>query len=246
MGFLDRLIGGANRAAEPLQSAPVFVDHQARAGDRLAEGGTPTNGRIVGIRRDLDDGTDRQTFAVEVEGRRHGIQATVSPLGRLRLGLPVMVRVDGGKDAVFDWAAMAAAWGLDPGSPNQKSRRKAPADGIEDSALDSRVQRRLKKWHADTATVVSVERCTAFGMATENWDVHLRLADGRTAMSAKDHVPFYAHWYAVPGASVPVAVDPGGPGQAVVDWVAVALAGTGQGPVAFDDPPPPGSIAALT
>jgi len=245
MGLLDKLIRGVNRAAEPVQSAPIFVDHQARAGDRLAEGGTRTNGRIVGIKRDLDDGTDRQTFAVEVDGRRHAIQARVPALGRLRLGLPVMVRVDGGKDAVFDWAAMAAAWGIDPGAPNQKSRRRAPADGIEDSALDGRVQRRLKKWTPGTAEVTAVERCTAFGMPTENWDVHLRLADGTSTISAKDHVPFYAHWYAVPGASVPVAIDPGDPGQAVVDWVAVALAAQTQ-PAAFDDAPPPGSIAALS
>jgi hypothetical protein len=159
-------------------------------------------------------------------------------MSRLRLGLPVIVRTDGKKDAVLDWEAMCEAWGIPHMMAAQRSLRKAPDDGIIDTALDTRVQSRLKKWPRSTAVLTGFERCTAFGMTTDNWDVHLRLSDGQMVTSGKDNVPFYAHWLAVPGAEVPVAVEGD---RAVVDWPAAALAVPG--PVDFEATPPPGSIA---
>jgi hypothetical protein len=99
-----------------------------------------------------------------------------------------------------------------------------PADGIVDTALDARVQRHLKKWLPTPATIVSVQRCTMLGMPTLNWDVELRLPDGRSAMSTRDEVPSYAQWDAAPGAVVPAVIDPKDSGRASIDWPAFALA----------------------
>jgi hypothetical protein len=242
VGLLDKLIRGVNWAAEPVQDVQVFYDRKAVAGDRLAEGGTPTNAQIVGIKRDLNDG-DRYFIALEVAGERHGLQIrfTVAGMSRLRLGLGVMAKTDG-KDVVLDWDAMTTLWGIDAGMTTQRRQRKAPRDGIEEKALDMRVEKRLKTWTPGTATITRLEPVFAMGMATENWDVHLQLPDGTASLSARDNIPFYARWYAAPGTSVPVATDPADPTKAVVDWRTVALAGT---PGDLADRPPEGSAAAL-
>ena len=160
----------------------------------------------------------------------------------MRLGLPVVVKADDGR-AVFDWAAMAAAWGLDEESAGQDSLRKPPDDGIHDSALDAHVQRHLKKWPPVSATIVSVARTTMFGLQTVNFDVELELLDGSRSLSKRDEVPSYAQWWATPGAVVPAVVDPGDTSKASVDWPAFALAKVDD--VGFDDDPIDGSIAAL-
>ena len=69
---------------------------------------------------------------------------------------------------------------------------------------------------------------------------------GRRGEAADDgaDVPFYARWIAAPGAGVPVAVDPGDPARAVVDWAAAALECAARAG-GLGDAPPPGSIAAL-
>ena len=89
---------------------------------------------------------------------------------------------------------------------------------------------------------MSLQRCTAMGMPTLNWDVELRLPDGRTALSKRDEVPSYAQWDAAPGAVVTAVIDPKDPDRASIDWPAFALAQFDV--VGFDDDPPPGSIAA--
>jgi hypothetical protein len=57
-----------------------------------------------------------------------------------------------------------------------------------------------------------------------NWDVELRLPDGRSAMSTRDEVPSYAQWDAAPAAVVPEVLDPKDSGRASIDWPAFALA----------------------
>jgi hypothetical protein len=118
-----------------------------------------------------------------------------------------------------------------------------PDDGIDDTALDVRVQRHLRKWSPVGATVMSVTRTSMFGLQTVNFDVELELADGTHALSKRDNVPSYARWWAAPGAVVPAVVDPDDITRANVDWRAFALSKVEE--VGFDDAPIEGSIAAV-
>jgi hypothetical protein len=79
-------------------------------------------------------------------------------------------------------------------------------------------------------------------MPTQNWDVELRLSDGRMASSKRDAVPSYAQWDAAPGAVVPVVISPKDETRASVNWPAFTRAQFDA--VGFDDDPPEGSIAA--
>lgn len=212
---------------------------------KLEASGRAANGVITGIRFSLNDDTTRKDFAVTVlDGgplRRIGVRTHPTVAHRLRLGMPVVVRLDGNR-GVLDWGAMSDAWGLPAGSFPQESLRKPPDDGMEDTALDARVQRRIKKWQPVDATIVSLTRCSVMGIPTVNWDIQLRLPDGRTALSSRDAVPSYAQWDAALGVVVPAVVDPGDASKASVNWPAFALARFDA--VGFDDDPPPGSIAA--
>ena len=245
MGFLDKFINGVNKVSDPFVGLTYFTDPSIARADRLASAGAAANGRIVGIRRELADTIEQQVYAIEVDGldgpSRFGVQVGDAAQIRLRLGLPVLVRTDD-KRAVLDLASMFGAWEVPGGDAIQRIRRKAPGDGIDDGALDARVQRRLKRWTPATAVIASIDPVTMLGMATENWDVRVTLADGTTSLSKKDQVPTYAAWWARPGAEVPVVVDPEDPSACAIDWPAVAAHAP---PAAIDEDPPEGSIAAL-
>ncbi|MCB0957982.1 MAG: DUF3592 domain-containing protein [Acidimicrobiales bacterium] len=248
MGLLDRLTRGVNAAAEPVQRATVLVDPRLSAADRRAQAGAAANGRIVGVARALDDDVTHHRYAVEVTtpsgAERYGIEVLGHARSHLRLGLPVIVRLEGSK-AVFDLEALCAAWGIVEDTTGQRSLRKAPPDGVDDKALDWRVQRRLRRWAPARATITALSRRSVLGVGTENWDVELRLDDGTTSTSAGDAVPAYAHHLAAPGAEVPVAVDPADRSKAAVDWPAAAVEEADRGAVSLADEPAPGSIAAL-
>lgn len=246
MGLLDRLIRGVNRAAEPVQRATTLTDGSLARAEAVAASGVAVNGAIVGIRRTSNDGQDEQILAVAVgrgtdEPQRYAIEVGRAAQARLRLGLPVAVRVDG-RSAALDWAAMCEAWGIRPVEPLQRSKRRPPHDGIQDEALDWGVQRRLKKGTPGRATITSLERRHVLGMASESWTIQLRLPDGSTAATGADEVPRYAAWYAAPGAEVRCASDPADPTKVTIDWPAVALEGAAT--ARFEDPPPTGSVAA--
>jgi hypothetical protein len=223
----------------------VALDPANRRVRKLEAQGTPANGVITGIRFSVNDTTTRKDFAVSVprEGGvlRFGIRTQPMEAHRLRLGVPVVAKVDGDR-GVLDWEAMRAAWDLGDQFLSQESIRRPPDDGIVDTALDARVQRHLKKWTPVEATITSLERCSVMGMPTLNWNIELRLADGGTAVSKSDEVPSYAQWYAVPGAVVAAVVDSKDTSRASIDWPAVALGQVAD--VGFDDDPPPGSVAA--
>jgi hypothetical protein len=188
--------------------------------------GAQGHATVVGIEYRLDDGTTKRYLAVSDGTRTSGIEVAHGPAAahaRLYLGAAVRIRGD-----VLDEPEIA-----------QKVRRKPPAPGVTDKAVDWGDQRKLKQWTPHRATITGLSRRGT----TLNFDVALRLDDGAEVVAAKAEIPFYAAWFAAPGAEVPVAVD--GP-RAVVDWAAAANepdrpAG---GP---DDPPPAGSAAeALT
>jgi hypothetical protein len=243
MGFLDRL----NRAAGDVVQ-PVFSDPSFKRGDRVLERGEQISGRIVGIERKLDGGNDTELFAFEATTLRGplraGARVRTDRMERLRLGMPVLLRGDDSGHAVLDWPAMSAGWGFGEGNVSQKLLRKPPDDGIREAALDMRVERRLKKGTPARATVTALERRTLMGLALENWNIALALADGRSVATAGDQVPFYVSWFVVPGAEVPVSLDPKDQGRATIDWAALALE-QAQAAGAMNDPPPAGSVADL-
>ena len=142
-------------------------------------------------------------------------------LARLRLGVEVLVRHSDGDAVVLDWPAMCARWGV-ADEPAQKRRRKPPAEGVTDKAVDWADQRRLKKWTPRRATITALSRRDSVMGPTLNFDVALRLDDGAQAVAGNTEIPFYAAWLAAPGAELPVAVDPKDPAKAVVDWAAAA------------------------
>ena len=245
MGLLSWL----NRHGQQIVD-PDFVDPGFKRADRAAEKGAAAGATIVGIEQKLDDSTTNRFVAVAVPTangtRTAGVQVMGGPMqafARLRLGVEVLVRHDEGDKVVLDWPAMCARWGI-ANEPAQKLRRKPPAEGVTDKAVDWGAQRRLKKWTPARATITAITRRTsAFGMS-DNFDVALELAGGGRALAGNTEIPFYAAWLAAPGAEVPVCVDPKDPAKAVVDWAAAANE-PGRSPGRLDDPPPDGSAAAL-
>jgi hypothetical protein len=248
MGFLDRIIDGVNAAARPAQDlgGELTRDRSLARADDLAAQGEVVYGTIVGIRRKLEDSTERHFYAVDVpfaDGtRRFGIEVMGKVRSRLRLGLPVIVRTDGDK-AVFDLAAMCAAWGIAASDGSQRAERSAPDPGIKDTALDMRVERHLNTWTRANATITGLERRTVLGVLTDNWDVHLQLADGVACTSPKDAVPHYAMWFAAPGTAVQAVVDPQQPERAAIDWPELAQRWASV-PAVFEHAPTSGSVAA--
>jgi len=243
MGWLKRAASAIN-GVDPAADLTIALSPSIRRVRRLEERGTSANGVITGIRFTLQGETTRKEFAVTVlEGptRRFGVRTQPVLAHRLRLGVPVVARLEGDR-GILDWDAMAVAWGLGDAVLAQDSIRKVPDEGIVDTSLDARVQKRLKKWSPTEATIVVLRRRSVLGMPTGNWDIDLQLPDGQRAVSSRDAVPSYAQWYAVPGAVVPAVVDPGDRSRASIDWPAFALAHFDT--VGFDDAPPPGSIAA--
>ena len=249
MGFLDRVIGAVNKVGTPIDSLTDTIGpSRYKKGQDLESGGRSVAGRIAGIERKLDDGQDTELFALEFTGPDGpvvaGARIRTRGMERLRLGMPVLLRVDDDGRAVLDWQALCARWGIEFAEPAQRSLRSAPDPGVTDTALDMRVQRHLRKWTPARAKIVSLERRTMFGgVATQNWDLVLQLADGTTTKAGGEVVPFYAGWLAAPGADVPIVLDPKDPGKASVDWPAAANEVADRAG-ALDDAPPAGSIAA--
>lgn len=247
MGILDKLIGAVNRAGAPLQNAETIVDPRLRRGVDVVSDGESRQGRIVGIQRRPVGEATRTVFVVDVpagpaEGPlRFSTEVTsTSYLHRLRLGLDVPVRVDGDHGAI-DWQALTARWGIDAAEPGQRRHRSHPPEGIDDRDHPNATLRLLERGRRTTATIAALERVFVLGMPTVNWDVHLTLEDGSTALHRKEEVPPFAWWYTAPGVRVEVAVDEGDPSRVAVDWAALALAA---GPPRVDDAPPPGTLAA--
>jgi len=244
MGFLDKVIGAVNKVGTPIDSfTDTIVPSKYKKGDQVAEEGDPAEGRISGIERKLDDGTDTELFALEVGGELRGTRIRTGRMERLRLGMPVLLRVDDKGRAVLDWPAMCERWGVPAEFTAQRPLKSAPEPGVKDTALVMRVQSHLKKWNPARATIVHMERRTMFGgVTTQNWDVELELPDGSRTTASGEVVPFYAGWLAAPGAEVPVVVDPNEPGKASVDWPSAANEAADRAG-GLDDPPPPASVA---
>ena len=247
MGILDKVIGAVNRIGAPVQNTETMVDPRLRRGADVASDGQPRQGRIVGIQRRPVGEATQTVFVVDVPGGptedplRFSTEVTsTSYLHRLRLGLEVPVRVDGDRGAI-DWSAMAARWGIDAAEPGQRRHRKHPPEGIDDRDHPNATLRLLEHGRRSSATISSLERVFALGMPTVNWDLHLTLEDGSTAVRRKEEVPPFAWWCTAPEVRVEVAVDDRDPSRVAVDW-AVLVQGAAPGRV--EDAPPPNTLAA--
>lgn len=191
---------------------------------RLIERGERVPGVLDAVRlRAAGDGSEHEiglTVHAPSGTFRAGVrqQLFLSYGARARLGAEVLVLHLDGKVAV-DWPATLAQDGVVlPGNPPVIAGRtlKEPMPpGIHDDGLD---RKKLAQWPGTTATVLGAEQVFVMGMATTDLDVELRLADGRLVVKRKDYVPVYARHLAVPGAEVPVAVDPRKPERVVIDW----------------------------
>src|SRR5688500_4278502 len=249
MGLLDRVIGAINKVGTPIDSLTDTIGpSRYEKGQDLETGGRPVSGRIAGIERKLESGDDTKLFALEYTGPDGpvlaGTRIRTRGMERLRLGMPVLLRVDDDGRAVLDWKALCERWGIGFAEPAQRPLRSAPDPGVRDTALDMRVQRHLEKGAAARATIKSFERRTIFGgVTTQNWDMELQPAAGATPRAGGELVPFYASWLAAPGVDVPIVFDPDDPGTASVDWPAAANEAADRAG-GLDDAPPAGSIAA--
>ncbi len=249
MGFLDRVIGAVNKIGTPIDSLTDTIGpSRYKKGHDLERSGRQVAGRIAGIERKLEAGDDTELFALEFTGLGGpvlaGTRIRARGMERLRLGMPVLLRVDDDGHAVLDWQALCARWGIGFSEPAQRPLRSAPDPGVRDTALDMRVQSHLKRWTPARARITSLERRTVFGgVATQSWDVDRQLPDGAMARAGGELVPFYASWLAAPGVDVPIVLDPKDPGKASVDWPAAADEAADRAG-GLDDAPPAGSIAA--
>ena len=131
---------------------PVFADPGFKRADRALEKGAVAGATVVGIEQKFDDSTTNRFVAVAIPTangtRTAGVQVMGGPMqafARLRLGVEVIVRHDDGDAVVLDWPAMCARWGI-ANEPAQKRRRKPPAEGVIDKAIEWGAERRLKKW----------------------------------------------------------------------------------------------------
>jgi hypothetical protein len=249
VGLLDRVIGAVNKVGTPIDSVTDTIGpSRYKKGQAIERGGRSVAGRIVGIERKFEGSQDTEHFALEFTGPEGpvvaGTRIRTRGMERLRLGMPVLLRVDDDGRAVLDWKALCARWGIEFAEPAQRPLRSAPDLGVSDTALDMDVKSHLKNWTPARATIMSFERRTMFGgVTTQNWDVDLQLHDGATTRASGELVPFYAGWLAAPGVDVPVVVDPKDPGKATVDWPSAANEAADRAG-SLDDAPPAGSMAA--
>lgn len=264
MGLFAKLLRGADKVYQAKEDAEhaVFRDRSYDRAARIEAEGVSTEAIVVGIERAVVADDDTQaTITVEwtepAPGRGQILFRSLGLPMVIRLGGSVPVKVSH-EGVAYEGGAVLAHHGSSTVSPpnglsvaylrrsSSWSRRDpAPATrpdaGVVDRAVDQRVLEAWATWTPARATVVSFERASGFlGMPAVNWDILLRLQDGRSALSASDWVPAYAAFHVVPGADVPVVVDPDEPGQARVVWPALAAERAGG---SWRDPAPPGSVA---
>lgn len=251
MGFLRRLV----RRLRGHQ--PAAASTASGAGETAAR---PTaEGTITGIsiRPAADDDCtgDNSGTTCTLRISWHGPQlrhvgialnpgsAGAGSLDGLRLGEIVPLRVvpaDGGGDtALLDWAMLGKAWGGAHREPTQAGTQ-APQARLRDRTIETD---RAQTWTSHRGRIDSVQ--TAAGSsAADRWDIVVQYRDGSSRTSGATVVPFYAQWYAHPGAEVPTIIDPVDDSAVQIDWPALgaeheATAGR------WSDEPPVHSVAAI-
>ena len=149
-------------------------------------------------------------------------QALVTDPWRAPLGARVLARHLDGRVAI-DWPATLAEVGitLDGGLLAGKTLATTLEPGIDDDRT------RLDGYRRVTALVIASEPVEVMGTPNQNRRLTLRIEDDRsprTAVLAREHVPPYAAALPVPGARLPVAINPKRPDRVIVDWPSAAEA----------------------
>ena len=243
MGLFDKILHGADKVYDLKTDAEyaLFRDRRYDAAERLAAKGDPGVAIVTGIRGRFNDDTTDYVYRLEWndgEAREGAVRFGYAAPLSLRVGSEVRIRTDG-KAVVLDPEAMTAnpAAARDPGL----KKRSVPDIGVDDTALDMRVLRRLKKWTPDRGTIVSWEQTSVFGMPADNWNVVVTRSDGTTGSESRDNIPPYARWYVHPDSEVPIVFDPKDATSMQIVWPRVAEEHAGG---SWRTTPPDGSIAA--
>ncbi len=221
MSFIGDIVGDALGNLLPTGGS------RGRKLAKLVREGERLDGVIDGFRiREESDSGEKHWVSVEVRGPSGPFRATVRqrliPNAELAtLGTPVTVLHLDGRVAV-DWPGTLRARGIDPvGDPPviaDKTLKEPLPPGIDDGRSD---RKKLERGTPAEATVIGVEEVVVMGMPTQN--VHLDLdIEGRRVHVKRALVPRYAVHLVVPGAVLPVAVDPKKPDKVTIDWPTAA------------------------
>lgn len=226
------------------------IDLDEDEGNKALIRESPTvTGRITGLRygasrfRDDDNGGARLHVVVRVEW-----PGTPEPIGyRLDCGsenrnldisdlYPSSFRLGAGIDGIV------TSEGPKLPSDFPIKRDTAPQQGLSGGA-DVR-DSGSEKWPRALGTIVSWQNATKLGVTTTRRNITLRLPDGTLATTKASRVPAHVHAYVVPGAEVPVGLNPKNPAEAAIDWVTLAHERAEAGLAGhYADPAPEGSLA---
>ncbi len=213
-------------------------------------GAPRVTGRITGLRyragavRDEDDGAATKYVYLRVEW-----PGQPEPTGyRIDCGYenrsfdlsdryPTAFRLGAGIDAVVTPQGSALQTGY------SSRPDKAPATGLSGGA-DVR-DSGSEKWPLVLGTIVSWEKATKLGITTSKRNITVRLPDGTLATTKASRIPAHVHFYVVPGAEIPVGLNPKNPGEAAIDWITLAHRRAEAGEAGHStDAVPAGSLAA--
>jgi hypothetical protein len=220
--------------------------------EKILARGTQVPGRIVGIRvrwTHDDEPVRLDEYAVEAGGRVYGMRQRLDPADEVRLGQPVVVRVD--RDAaVIEWGTV--------GTFRWKALKRPPEPGIEDDS--DGLGKARDKWIAGTATIERVQRrAILMGLASAIDAVVVVHVDGQEDYEltvGKVEPAFYATHLLAVGRALPVWVDPKRPDKLRIDWAQAAIddPGVGEPPASVEEavapaaspaaPVAPGGLAA--
>jgi len=213
--------------------------------EKIRERGALGPGVIVGIEVTLtnDEHPDRlDAYAVEAGGVVYGVRQMLSPAEKVRLGMPVQLRIDG-KHAVIEWGdgVNLTRW---------KSLGDPPLRGITDGRDNERKDGLFvarKKGAAATAEILEfTERTVVFGLGRVT-DARCRItpSEGASfeAVVPKVVAPFYATHLMAVGAVLPAWHVKGMMGEKLIlDWPAAAEATPGIGVAATPESAPRAGI----
>jgi len=218
MGILEDLLG-------------TLLDRGGRSDRRLRrliEEGQRTTARVEGLHivsksETADDHTWRLAVRAPMGEFVTGVRQRLIPREDLvALGTELDVIHHDGHVAI-DWPASIERM---TGAPDPraslvpgKSKTDPPAPGIVDERLD---RKRLEQGERTTGRVVTATPMVLMGVATQNQNITLLLADGRQVEVKRALVPFYAVRLLYEGAGLPVAVDRKNPNKVSIDWPAAA------------------------
>jgi hypothetical protein len=204
--------------------------------DMILSNGSAVSGHVIGIEvktTNEETSVRYHEYAVEAGGTTYGIRQDLSPADRVRLGMPVTLKVDG-HNAVIDWK--------DSGTGRWKMLRKPPAAGILDDHDETHAGAMSKAQRGGRAATVTIlefqTRKVAMGLgSTLDASVRVDPAQGtpyEATIASINRVPSYAAHLPIVGARLPAWETRsllGGEGV-LIDWAAAAVAEPG-----IDAPP---------